>query len=885
MNTELLLKTKTSVPPTRAGLVHRPRLTARLNDGVYGLLTLVSAPAGAGKTQLLAEWAAQCDRPVAWLSLDEADRDPSRFLSYLFTAIKGITPDLQNDILPVLQSPQPPPIESVLTLLINEISALPHRYVLILDDYHLIDSEPIEFILTFILKHMPPQMHLVISTREEPKLPLARLRARALLNEVRSSDLRFTLSEATEFLNQVMRLNLSTEEAALLENRTEGWIAGLQIAALSMQVQQDKSDFVRSFSGSHRYLLEYLTEEILQQQSDQVQEFLLSTAILDQFCAPLCDAVLPELKRSSRSILDYLEGANLFIVPLDQERHWYRYHHLFADSLRQRLDEQMTTSGIQPSSRRDELHIRASEWYEAHGYELEAFRHAAAAHDIERAERLVEGRGVPLHFRGAVTTILDWLATLPTRVLDARPSLWWLYASLMLINGQTTGVDEKLNAAEAVVAHLNSADEKRAFRGQLAAARSVLALSRYQIDAMQRESGIALADLPAESTLMRAYAHWTRGFALFLQGHSDQAYSAYTDALKLSQKSGGVFTGILATIGLANIQEAENQLHRAAETYKQVIHASGNQPLQIIHEAHLGLARILYEWNDLDGAQRHGEQALLLAKQYDQVIDRFIICEIFLARLKLTQGYTASASAILNRLLQILHQPNFAHRLPEVCALQVSILLRQGNIEAAERLARKHNLLIPLTRVLLARGRADEAIRLLTALLEQAQSHARHDDRLRVLVLLAVASHMNRDSAEAIDFLNEALAAAESGGFIRLFVDEGEPMAQLLSSVTDNGLHPEYMQSLLSAMEAERAAMKSAWSAQAEPPQPLLTPLTPRELEVLKLISSGLSNQQISQRLFVALSTVKGHNQRIFEKLHVQRRTEAIVRARQLGLL
>ena len=338
----------------------------------------------------------------------------------------------------------------LLTTLLNEITAIPDNFILVLDDYHVIDSKPVDQALTFLVEHLPPQMHLVITTREDPHLPLARLRARGQLTELRAADLRFTPAEAAEFLNQVMGLNLSAEDITALETRTEGWIAGLQLAALSMQGHQDTASFIKSFTGSHHFVLDYLIEEVLQQQSESIQTFLLRTSILDRLCGPLCDAVLGSPSASGQETLEYLEHANLFIVPLDNERRWYRYHHLFGELLRQRL-HQSASSGNEEGDVA-EYHIRASQWYEDNGLDLEAFQHAAAANDIERAARLMEGKGMPLHFHYAVTTILDWLASLPKSVMDAKPLLWVRYASMALVTVQTAGVEERLQAAEAAIA-------------------------------------------------------------------------------------------------------------------------------------------------------------------------------------------------------------------------------------------------------------------------------------------------------------------------------------------------------------------------------------------------------------------------------------------------
>src|SRR5437016_11348542 len=415
-----ILATKLYIPPPGPHVVQRPHLIARLNEGLHRKLTLISAPAGFGKTTLVSEWLAGGARPAAWLSLDEGDNDPARFLAYLVAALQTIVPDIGEGVLGALQSPQPPPPESMLTALLNEITTIPDNFILVLDDYHVLDAQPVDQALTFLLEHLPPHMHLVIATREDPPLPLARLRARGHLTEVRVTDLRFTPSEAAEFLNQGMGLNLSAEDVTALEARTEGWIAGLQLAAISLQGHQDVTGFITSFTGSHHFVLDYLVEEVLQQQSESLQTFLLRTSILDRLCGSLCDAVLLTPSGSGQATLEYLEHANLFLVPLDNERRWYRYHHLFADLLRQRLYQRSDSSTGDEVGDVTELHSRASLWYEDHGLSIEAFHHAAAAHDVARAERLIEGEGMPLQFRCAVAPGLNWLETMPRKALYAR---------------------------------------------------------------------------------------------------------------------------------------------------------------------------------------------------------------------------------------------------------------------------------------------------------------------------------------------------------------------------------------------------------------------------------------------------------------------------------
>jgi LuxR family maltose regulon positive regulatory protein len=895
-----LLSTKLFIPSARPERVSRPHLIERLNEGLRRAsgVTLISAPAGFGKTTLVSEWAIGSERPVAWLSLDEGDNDPARFLAYFVTALQTIAANIGEGILTVLQAPQPPPAESTLTTLLNEITTLLDNFILVLDDYHVVDSKVVDQALTFLLEHQPPQMHIVIATREDPDLPFARLRAQGQLTELRAADLRFTLSEAAEFLNQVMGLKLSSENIASLEARTEGWIAGLQLAALAMlamQGYQDTAGFIQSFTGSHHFVMDYLVEEVLQQQSESVQRFLLNTSILDRLCGPLCEAVLLDPSTSGQETLEYLERTNLFIIHLDNERRWYRYHHLFADLLRQRLQQDLASYKEEAESHRNALHIRASQWYEDNGFELEAFHHAAAANDIERAERLIEGKGIPLHLRGAVTSILDWLEGLPGSVLDARPSLWWRYASLLLINGQTTGVEEKLQAAEqgvaAVMQGTEPDDKNRNLLGQIAAARATLALTRYDVETMFAQSRRALELLHPDNLTTRANANWTLGVAYMFQRNRAAAEQAYTESIALSQRTGATFTTILATLGLGNVQEANNELYQAAETYRRILQLTGDQPLQIIGEVHLGLAHILYEWNDLDGAEQHGQQALQLEQRYDKVIDRYIICEVFLATLKLARGDVMGAAAILSQASQSTRQHNFVQRLPEIAAAQVLVLLHQGDRAAAAHLAQTHDLPLSQARVYLAQGDTSAALTNLEALRLEAESKRWEDERLRVMVLQAVAHHARGEKEKALSLLTEALTLAEPGGFIRLFIDEGAPMQLLIldfKRLIEKQLHVpdhsmiDYANKILSAFVSSPPMQQSKFKDRKSE---MVEPLSQRELEVLKLIAQGLSNDEIGKRLFLALDTVKGHNRRIYDKLQVQRRTEAIARARELGLL
>ncbi len=879
-----ILATKLYIPPPRPGIVPRPHLVDRLNAGLSAgcKLTLISAPAGFGKTTLVSEWVADRGQPVAWLSLDEGDNDPARFIAYLVKAVQTIQAGIGEGLLAALQSPQPLQIETILTTLLNEISTIPENFLLVLDDYHSIDSQPVDQSLAFLLEHQPPQMHLLIATREDPDLPLARLRARGQLTELRAADLRFSPSEAAEFLNRMMGLDLSEADIDALEARTEGWIAGLQLAALSMQGHKDTSGFIQSFTGSHHFVMDYLVEEVLHQQPDSIQAFLLRTSILDRMCGPLCDAILPNPSVPGQATLECLQRANLFIVPMDNDRHWYRYHHLFGDLLRKRLGQSLSPGGIA------ELHIHASEWYENNDLMLDAFCHAAAANDIERAVRLMESKKMPIHRRGTATAILSWLESLPKTLLDARPALWWKQAAMLLAIGQPKGVEEKLQATEAALAAATlpgaTLDETtRDLIGRIAAARANVAQVDAQTETIQVQTRRALEYLHPDSLTYRSVAIRSLGFAYYQKDDLAAAGQAYSEAYSLAQAAGNIVDSSMASIRLGQVQEAENQLHLAAETYQRVLpvideYSPHNAPL-----AYLGLARIYYEWNDLDAAEKYGEQSLKLSRQFDQVIDRLVVSEVFLARLKLARRDATGAMDKVLQAEQTSRLQNYTYRLPDITYTRAEIQLCQGNVNEAAQLVRQYAIPLMQARVLVAQGNPSEALALVEPQRQQAEAKRLPQRLLLVLAVQSVVLFAHGDKDKAVQVLVEALALAEPGGYIRLFLDEGALMAQLLLEAASRGIRPDYIARLLAAFEAEKR------DREGKPALPLagslIEPLSPRELQILKLITQGLSNREIGERLFLALDTIKGHNRKIFDKLEVQSRTEAIARARALGLL
>src|SRR6266581_2873213 len=607
-----ILATKLYLPRLRPNVVSRPRLLERLNEGLHRNLTLISAPAGFGKTTLVSEWVEGIERPTAWLSLDEGENDPARFLAYLVAALQTITANIGEGVLGMLQSSQPPPTEAILTALLNEITTLPDHFVLVLDDYHVLDAKPVDIALTYLVEHLPPQMHLVIATREDPQLPLARLRARSHLTELRAADLRFTASEAAAFLNQAMGLNLSAADIARLSDRTEGWIAGLQFAALSLQGHQDVPGFIRAFAGDHRYIVDYLVEEVLQRQPAPVRSFLLQTAILDRLHGPLCDAVTGQEEGNAR--LEALERGNFFVVPLDDRRHWYRYHHLFGEVLSAHL---MAEQPDQVST----LHQRASAWYEQNGSVADAIRHALEAFDFERAADLVELAVPALRRSRQAATVLGWLKALPDELIHFRPVLSAGYAGALLVSGELEGVEARLRGAErwldttadrtefalAPSAEMIVVDEAefRRLPGSIAVYRAGQAQALGDVANTMKYARRALDLVPEDDHLGRGSAAGFLGLAYWTSGDLEAAHRSYAECMALVQRGGYFSDALGCTIALADIRIAQGRLHEAMSTYEQALQEAlgqGEPVLRGTADMYVGLSELHCEQNDLHTA-------------------------------------------------------------------------------------------------------------------------------------------------------------------------------------------------------------------------------------------------------------------------------------------
>ena len=894
-----LLTTKLYAPQARPDLVPRPRLGERLEEATASKLILVSAPAGYGKTTLLSEWRARRlgdGYPVAWVSLDGGDNDPARFLSYLVAALRTVEAGVGEAVLASLRSPHPPPVEPVVTALINDLlAAIPHDFALVLDDYHAVEAKPIHDAVAFLLEHLPPRMHLAIASRADPPLPLARLRARGQLTELRAADLRFVPEEAARFLRDAMGLDLSPAHVESLERRTEGWIAGLQLAALSMRDGEDPSGFIEAFTGTNRHVLDYLADEVLERQPERVRSFLLQTSILDRLSGPLCDAVTG--RGDGQAMLEELEHANLFAVPLDADRRWYRYHHLFSDFLRDRL--RRTRPEHVPG-----LHRRAARWYEDHGSVSEAMGHALAAEDFERAARLVEQNRVAMITRDELNTLSAWLKALPDELVRSRPPLCLAYAWVLVLTGQVNAVEPWLRDAERALDASGAQPEERArVLGEVTAARVEVARMRGDVTRAVELSHRALEILPDDHVLLRSVVALNLGSAYWIRGDVAAASRASSEAASLSQEAGNVYITLVALRGLALVQAAQGRLREAAETYRRAQRLAaerGEKFLPAAGYAHVGMGELLYEWNDLEAAERHLREGIELGERGGPAI-MLIDGYVALSRVMLARGGADAALGTLQKAQELVRTHNITLLVAKLAAHLARLSLAKGDVEAAARWARgsaagvddgpgfqREFERITLARVLIAQHRPGEALGLLERLLEPAQADGRMGSAIEALALRALALQAGGDTAEAVNVLARALSLAEPEGYVRVFADEGAPMAALLQRVLEAQKRgrvatppgTQYVSRLLAALGAASAPPIPRGRAGAP-----VEPLSERELEVLGLIASGMSNRQIARKLFVSLSTVKTHINNVYRKLEVRTRTQAVARAGELDLL
>jgi LuxR family maltose regulon positive regulatory protein len=893
----LLLRAKLYVPRSRPGVVPRQRLYERLDEGVRRELTVVSAPAGFGKTTLLANWSRQSELPVAWVSLDERDNDPVRFFSYVVAALGTVQSgfgEVTRAFLGSMQSPEN--LEPVLTALSNEILELPGDFVLVLDDYHSISSEAVHDALAFLLDHSPPPMRLIVAGRESPPLPLPKLRARGQLDELRAPDLRFTLAEAADFLGSTMGLELGEERVAALERGTEGWIAGLQLAAHALRAGEDGADPVEGFAGSTRHVFDYLADEVLSRQPEDVREFLLKTSIVETLSRPLCEALTDET--NGQGMLERLERANLFLVPLDEGGRYYRYHHLFAAFLRERLRR------AHPDSI-PELHRRAGLWYEDDGCLASAIEHFLAAEDFDRAAGLIEEKtGVRRRYvEGPL--LLRWLGRLPEALVCRRPQLCLLYAWALAHAGGLEDAERRLRDAEAALEPASGAsvselsDEERTMLGEVCIVRARMAAMREEAPLTTELSNRALALLPEAELDLRGDVALDLGHAYCSLGDLAAASEAFARAAAIGRDADDLRTALFALRYRASLEIARGRLREAEDLLlegQRLAESRPEGPPAVAGIIHTGMGELLYERGELDEARRLLESGIEHGRKSGEA-KILVYGYVNLARVLMARGDAEGARSLIREAGKLMP------RWPLIWAWQARFWLTQGDVGSAAHWAReyektddylsypRHFERITMARVLLGEGRTDEALDALDRLLADARSEGREGHEIELLALRALALDSQGDTQEALRHLERALAFAEPEGFVRLFVDEGAPMAALLAGLIrepqDGGSRasaPDGYAGRLLERFAREAPTSGNGSARRSP-APGLEPLSEREVEVLELVAAGRSNAEIAQELYLSVGTVKAHVHHIFGKLLVRSRSQAVARARELRLL
>ncbi len=902
-----LLESKHRVPGRRPNAVARPRLDERLNAALCSWLTVLSAPAGFGKTTLLTEWLATFGPgapAVAWVSLDERDNDAALFWTYVVTAIGRAVEDVGGAALGLLDA-SPPATEAALAALLNDLGGLTRDLLLVLDDYHLIEAADVHEEMTFLLAHQPPQLHVVLATRTDPPLPLARMRARGQLSEVRAADLRFTVEESAAYLNKSMGFRLSEGDVTSLDGRTEGWIAALQLAALSMQGRSDVSAFIAGFAGDDRYVVDYLGEEVLARQPPDVRQFLLQTSILERLTGPLCDAVTG--RRDSKATLVALERANMFVVPLDDKRQWYRYHHLFADVLRAHLHDE------QPE-RTAELHARASAWFEANGDSSQAVSHALAGGDVDRAADLMELAVRTMLRDRREAELAGWVLVLPDDVVRKRPVLGIGFVAALAQVSNFDTVGQRLSDVERSVRAEGGSwplqpppdlivVDRVAYRSlpaQIHLYRAALNLAGADLEGTVTQAREALSLAPPDDALTRASASALQGLASLTAGDLSRAHAAYTRTVAELTSVGFLADVLGCCITLGDIRRAQGRLGDELRTYQWALDLAppraGTDPLRGTADMHVGIAGVLLERDDLAAAGEHldvnrrfGDHIGLPQNPYRW--------RVAMARLREAQGDLDDALELLDEADDV-YVGDFNPNVRPVPAVRARLRLRRGELDMAGAWARERHLSpddelsylrefehVTLARLLLARhrrdrdsGALDDALGLLERLLAAAQHGGRGGSVLEVLILQALARQAQGDLPAALAGLRDAVTLAQPEGYVRLFADEGPPMAALFKALIRQSTSPGYVRRLMAATTRTEHHDLSR-------PAALVEPLSDRELDVLRLLGTDLDGPDIARALSVSLSTVRTHTRNIYAKLGVNSRRAAVRQAHDLKLL
>ncbi len=895
-----ILKTKLYIPPSRPTIVSRTRLFEYLDAGLHRKLILVSAPAGFGKTTLLSDWLSTREQPVAWLSLDEGDNDLLRFMMYLIATLQTVEPGIGEAVYEALSSARQHPFESLLTRLLNDIAAVSDPFLLVLDDYHLIDNTQIDDVLRFLLEYLPPQVHLVIATREDPQLSLARLRGRGQLTELRVAELRFTADEAADFLTQVMQLSLSSADIEALEQRTEGWIAGLQLAALSMRGHNDNSAFITAFTGSNRFVLDYLVEEVLRLQPDPIRQFLLQTSILQRLSSALCDAVTSQ--HNSQQMLETLERGNLFVVSLDTTRQWYRYHHLFAEALHMYLINDHPE--IVPA-----LHMRACEWYVQNNLLHDAIEHALAAPDFARAAELIERIWPAMDEAYQSATWVAWVEALPAGIITKRPILNLGYAWALLNRGDLDAAEALLHVAEDWLS--NAENDKReiiafdeehlkSLPAAIAGARAYKALTLGDIPATKRYARRAI-ELSSrvedtshrQGTSLLGIAYWANGELA--------AADEMLETFMMNMLKAGNNTDAMVAFILGEIRVARGQLRRSYATYEYLrgVVQTEEPPSPSLPLGAEELYRGLSEYHHERGEVTTAEHYLRIAEAQGQ----HTTLPNWQHRLSITKANLAVSAGQFDEALRLLdnaasrYTPAPLGTVQPIAAMKARVWIRQGTLVKAEAWAREHNLTatdtlsyyhefehITLARLYLAQiQRGDDALepamQLLKRLEQSAQAGERSGILIEILILQALAHQAANNLELALSPLQHALELAAPEGYVRVFVVEGDRMAELLAVAAQRGIASDYVRHLQGMFP------QSAHDSPVRATQDLIEPLSDRELDVLRLLDTELTGPEIAHELTISLNTMRTHTKHIYSKLGVNSRRAAVRRAHDIGLL
>jgi LuxR family transcriptional regulator, maltose regulon positive regulatory protein len=873
-----LLETKFHPPPWPSEGVMRPRLLDQLQAGLIEQrkLTLVAAPAGYGKTTLITSWLYSLTESTRniWLSLEKSDNEPADFLSYWATAWNRISDLPLENIQDLLDMPQLPPFQSILDEVINPIARLKEPVILVLDDYHTITNALIHEMLEYFLEHQPHQAHLVIITRSDPPLPLARLRARRQMVEMRANDLRFTEEEAGHFFNQFMHLMLEDEDIHSLEMRTEGWAVGLQLAALALKNLPDPQNFVETFRGSHRYVLDYLAEEVIRQQRKGVREFLIQTSILERFNAESCEALTGYT--DSQGLLSELEQANLFLIPLDSERVWYRYHHLFADFLRTELSKTETKK----------LYKRAALWHEQNEFLSEAVQYAITSGDLEFLADVID-RGLrenAIWSGGNLMLYAAWLDALPPQAFQSRPALSLNASHILYLLGRFELAEDQISQAEQVLNSLPVSSETELLLAQASLYRGAIASVRGDTQQAIEQITFAQERLPLEHHLQHARGFFSLGLAYELSGQTALAAQNYLKSSEEAQSAGVLFLAIHALGAAAQVQISQGQLHRAEQACQQAIQIAGGKGLPPLGLVESVLGSIALERNDLDAAEEFLQNGISLSRR-SGLIDDVILGLSYLYRLHAYQGRVSNAFEVVQEANMIL-QGYGVERISMLAAAHIaSLQLYTGQEGAEAQWAVEYQAVrasqpqeyadLTLVRVLLKTGDRENVPSILDPLLKQGQAQGRVRTCIEVMILMALFHRAEKDIPAAVDWLSQALGLAAPEGFIRIFLDEGTALLDLLPKARKAA--PKLVDAILSIQQAESDSHSS-------PLNQLIDPLTAQEMRILNLLVAGKSNQEIADELVISVGTAKWHVHNILQKLDVSNRSQVIVRAKELGL-